>query len=452
MTRRIIALAWLIVFAGIAEAQPGTYRPLPVGDTDPEALKRLAAMLGKGDQPGDQPKLDPKMMELLEKFLKNAAPEQKQQLLDSARKQAQDNPKQFEKQFQQSNPNASPDDLKRLMDSLGKPGDPVPSLPKPGPTPPISSKPIGTPSKPIGTSPKPNPIPQPPPRPSGTNPTPPPNKLDPVQNQNPWEAKKPNPNAESVQGAVQAWESTVGPIDSTPAVKDAIVDLFGNGTGKPGDNGKPFWDNPDFNGTDGSNNTGQSGFWKFMTGGSGSNWTSPGWMKNWSTPSASTPSAPKTNISGPNAPSLGGIGSVGGIAGLGSAGTVILILIIAAVVAFLVWKFLPAFREARRNRLQSLPGQGPWPVDPRTIRDREGLVIAFEYLSILVCGNGAVVWNHVTIAEALRAALPEKEHLAEPLARLYAVARYTPMNEEIPESAYAEARNCLCRLAGVDEV
>jgi len=127
-------------------------------------------------------------------------------------------------------------------------------------------------------------------------------------------------------------------------------------------------------------------------------------------------------------------------------------LIVAAVVGFLIWKFLPMIREARNRRLQPLPGQGPWPVDPRTIRDRASLVIAFEYLSILVCGNGAVVWNHMTIAEALRSALPQKEHLAEPLARLYAVARYTPLREEIPAEAYAEARHCLCQLAGVSEV
>ena len=248
------------------------------------------------------------------------------------------------------------------------------------------------------------------------------------------------------------WEQTVGPIDSTPAVKDAIVDLFGNGKG--GMDGKPFWDSPEFQGGSSGSSAPNSGFWKFLNGGNGtggSSWKSPSWMKNLTTSTPSAPTAPKSSFKGPSAPSFGSFGGVG-LAGLGTVGTVILVLVVLAIVGFLIWKYLPMIKEARNRKLQPLPGAGPWPVDPRTIRDREGLVLAFEYLSILVCGNGAVVWNHVTIAEALRDALPEKEHLAEPLARLYAVARYTPLREEIPASAYAEARHCLCQLAGVSEV
>ncbi len=232
-------------------------------------------------------------------------------------------------------------------------------------------------------------------------------------------------------------------------MKDAIVDLFGNGG--PGSNQKPFWDTtPD---ATGGKSTPSSGFWKFMNGGSGggSNWSTPSWMKNFNASSPSAPSAPKTGFNGPSAPNIGGLGGVG-IAGLGTVGTVIFALIFAAIIGFLIWKFLPLVKELRNRTPKALPGQGPWPIDPRTIHDREGLVLAFEYLSILVCGNGAVVWNHLTIAEALRDALPHVEHLAEPLARLYAVARYTPLREDIPASAYAEARHCLCQLAGVSEV
>jgi hypothetical protein len=88
-------------------------------------------------------------------------------------------------------------------------------------------------------------------------------------------------------------------------------------------------------------------------------------------------------------------------------------------------------------------------VDPRAIADREALVRAFEYLSVRSCGDGAKVLNHVALAAALRAGGGPAGDAAEPLARLYAVARYTPADEPLPESALAEARNYLCRLAGV---
>ncbi len=441
MNRFLQCLLLAALAVGPVQAQ-GRYKPLPAAESEPEALKRLAAMLGNDPKP---PQLDPKMMELFQKFLKDTEndPEARQRMLDAARQHVQDNPEQFKNQFRQTNPDASPDDLKKLMQNLGKPGDPPPELPRPSPMP--------NPKRPI-------PQPTPPTAPPSTTPPPPsttprPKPYD--SQQQPWKPPEKNdPNSAQVQGTIQMWEQTVGPIDSTPAVKDAIVDLFGNGKGGP--NEKPFWDSPDFNGGTGSSDPPNSGFWKFLNGGNGtggSSWTSPSWMKNLTSSSPSTPTAPKTNLKGPGAPSFGSFGGGGmGLAGLGTVGTVILILVVAAIVGFLIWKFLPMIREARNRKLQPLPGQGPWPVDPRTIRDREGLVIAFEYLSILVCGNGAVVWNHLTIAEALRDALPEKEHLAEPLARLYAVARYTPLNEEIPASAYAEARRCLCQLAGVTEV
>lgn len=427
MKRFVCGLLLLITAAGTLNAQGGKYTPVQGGTRDPEALKKLAAMLGNGGQAQDDQK---KMMDIVDKWMKSTEnnPQARQRMIDAIRRQAQDDPQQFKR----NNPNLNDDDLKKLAQSLGKPGDPPPQLPKPGDRPPSLPNPM-------------QPVPQP-----GQPPVPPVQNLKP---QPPPRPGQPNPNSEQAQGAVQMWEQTVGPIDSTPAVKDAIIDLFGNGTG--GTDGKPFWDGMDGGGGSSSSSSNSSGFWKFLdgSGGStgGSNWNTPSWMKNFSAGSSpSTPSAPKSSASGPSMPGFGGMGGMG-LAGLGTVGTVILILIVAAVVGFLLWKFLPMIKEARNRRLQPLPGQGPWPVDPRTLRDRESLVIAFEYLSVLVCGNGAVVWNHMTIAEALRDALPDREHLAEPLARLYAVARYTPLREEIPESAYAEARRCLCALAGVPE-
>ena len=442
MTRYLLVCSLLLSAVGSMRAQPtGKYLPLPAKELDPEALKRLSAMLNGG---GDSSKLDAKQLEWLQRFLKDTEndPERRQKKIDAARQLYQENPQQLQKDFQQLNPNLSNEDLKRLMQNLGKPGDPPPPrLPKPGDRPP---------GQPAAPQPQPS-VPKPP----GSNPNRPNDPVKPIplnkqSTPNPQQpSNKPGANSEQVQGAVQMWEQTVGPIDSTPAVKDAIVDLFGNGG--PSSNQKPFWDTtPD---TTGGGSTPSSGFWKFMNGGSGggSNWSTPSWMKNFNASSPSTPSAPKTGFNAPSAPNIGGLGGVG-IAGLGTVGTVIFALIFAAIIGFLIWKFMPLVKELRNRTPKPLPGQGPWPIDPRTIHDREGLVLAFEYLSILVCGNGAVVWNHLTIAEALRDALPHVEHLAEPLARLYAVARYTPLREEIPESAYAEARHCLCQLAGVSEV
>ena len=420
MTRFLVGLLMFAALAVVANAQGSRYTPVQGGTRDPDALKKLAAMLGGGGQSSPS---EPEIPELLKQAFRNATPEQRQAMIESAKKQIRENPEQF-KNYK---PNYSEEYAKKLQESLGKPGDPPPQLPKPGDPPPQN---LPTPMPPI---PQPRPG-----EPQPFNPNPMPQRPTPRPGQ---------PNSEQVQGAVQVWEHTVGPIDGTPAVKDAIVDLFGNGTGGP--NEKPFWDGLDSGSGSGSSSS-SSGFWKFLNGNGGSsgasNWNTPSWIKNFSAGSApSAPSAPKTGMSGPSMPSFGGMG----VAGLGTVGTVILILIVAAVVGFLLWKYLPLIKEARNRRLQPLPGQGPWPIDPRTIRDREGLVLAFEYLSILVCGNGAVVWNHLTIAEALREALPDREHLAEPLARLYAVARYTPIREEIPDSAYAEARRCLCALAGV---
>lgn len=120
-----------------------------------------------------------------------------------------------------------------------------------------------------------------------------------------------------------------------------------------------------------------------------------------------------------------------------------------AAVGLVLWWLWPKLMARGEPGPRPLPGLGPWPVDPRHIADREALVKAFEYLSVLVCGGGARVWNHLTIASALERAVPQAEALADPLARLYAVARYTPAYEPLPPGAIAEAREYLCELAGV---
>jgi hypothetical protein len=125
------------------------------------------------------------------------------------------------------------------------------------------------------------------------------------------------------------------------------------------------------------------------------------------------------------------------------------VAVLAAVAAaFVVWRYWPQI-QARLSTPKPIPGLGPWTIDPRDVKDRDTLVKAFEYLSVLICGDGARVWNHLTIAEAFRDNVPGAAPFAEPLARLYALARYSPANEPISAEDIAEARGYLCRLAEV---
>ena len=127
--------------------------------------------------------------------------------------------------------------------------------------------------------------------------------------------------------------------------------------------------------------------------------------------------------------------------------------VVTAAGALVLWRFWPYLSGklgVGAGVPRPLPGLGPWPVDPREIADRDALVRAFEYLSVLVCGAGAKAWNHVTIAAALGRAVGDAgTAAAEPLARLYAVARYTPADEPLTAGDLAEARLHLSRLAGV---
>ena len=99
MSRFLCGLLVSLTLAGVALAQGSKYTPVQGGTRDPEALKKLAAMLGSGGQ--QQP--DQKMMDILNKWLKDTEnkPEERQRMIDLARQQAQDNPQQFQK----NNPN-----------------------------------------------------------------------------------------------------------------------------------------------------------------------------------------------------------------------------------------------------------------------------------------------------------------------------------------------------------
>jgi hypothetical protein len=231
------------------------------------------------------------------------------------------------------------------------------------------------------------------------------------------------------------WEKNVGPLNESPAVRQLLLEMFtgrnptGEDTGSLGE----LLEGP-----------AGEGFGKVADHLSGSKFKLPdlGLSKGWGGSSSFTP---------PPAPSGGSsLSNFGGFNG-GTAGSwlPVVILMVLAALGLVLWWLWPKLVARGEAGPRPLPGLGPWPVDPRRIADREALVKAFEYLSVLVCGGGARVWNHVTIAAALERTVPQAEALAGPLARLYAVARYTPADEPLPPGAVAEARGYLCDLAGV---
>ena len=386
----------LFACAGFAPAQA----PLPNGTPSEEALRKLAAQLS-GPKSGF-PKLSEGQLEWLQMLAKD--PKFRRELEQELR----NNPQLIEQLKQ-----AEPDLAKRIQKE-------IPNLP------------------PGETRPSPN-IPGQPPQPPGTP--------------NPNSPKTPNPAEENreFQEMAKLWEQAVGPLDNTPAVKQALLDMFNGSPGsKPG--GKPFW--ADWK----SSKPGQGGNASFLkwlqglNGGSGkTNLKMPKWFggkaPNLEAPSMKMPTAPKI-------PSLGFSGfdfNVGGFSGLGSAGMALGIALLVGLVSFLIWKFAPQLGLGRSRSPKALPGLGPWPIDPRSIADRAGLIVAFEYISVLLCGDGARVWNHATIAEALRDSVPAAAPFAEPLARLYALARYTPQSEQLSPETIEEGRGYLCRLAGVPQ-
>jgi hypothetical protein len=83
------------------------------------------------------------------------------------------------------------------------------------------------------------------------------------------------------------------------------------------------------------------------------------------------------------------------------------------------------------------------------VTDRESLVKAFEVLSMILCGPTAKVWNHATIATALREYLAKDPEAIDRLAVMYALARYTPAGESLSPESVTQARRTLCDLAGV---
>ena len=141
-------------------------------------------------------------------------------------------------------------------------------------------------------------------------------------------------------------------------------------------------------------------------------------------------------------------GSGGGFSFGGSWTPVILLGLV--IFGVLLWFWLRNVRFGSKEReVFTIGGLGPWPLDPRAINSREDVVKAFEYLSVLICGPAARNWTHNTIADALAELATTHGETAVMLARLYELARYAPLDEPLTRDELIEARQLVCRLAGV---
>lgn len=414
----LLALALLATPFAVAQDGVGRSAPLPGGDARPDAevLRKLAAQLGGGN--GQLP-FDPALIALAQKMFANGPPPL--ELLKDP---------EILKMAQEQKAKMTPEQLEQLKQQFLNPENP----PQVGPQPPPQ----------VGPQPFPQPLPQPqPPFPNVPQPNfPQPNDPRfPDFRPPPFQPGLPNglPNTQSAKEAIEFWEKNIGSLNEMPAVRDALIALANSGLdGGPG--GKTFWDDisKDLNGDFGGGGSSGGGFFKWLKDNT-SNWSlgSNSGGSGWSPPGSSWGGGSGSG-SGFGTPSAGSLGTVG---------IVILSLIAAVVIGLFIWKVLPVLREGYAPR--PLPGHGPWPVDPRSIRTREQLVKAFEYLSILECGDQARSWNHVTIADALRQLVPDSAAYADALGRLYSVARYTPEAEPIDAVTIAEARGYLCQLARV---
>jgi hypothetical protein len=250
------------------------------------------------------------------------------------------------------------------------------------------------------------------------------------------------------QIASSMWEKNFGPLEETPAVRRAIIDLINGTADMKGPDGKNFWESLAQDAGDGSSLA------EWLKGGPGGDWKMPSMdfgstrLGRWWSGTGNVGGS----SSGWSAPSSSGSSGSGfrslGIPGL--EGTWLPVVLLGAVlIGVLVWWRFWYLRDPALAAEDLPEGLGPWPVDPNAINSREDVVKAFEYLSVLICGMEARTWTHGTIAEALTALARTHGGTALMLARLYELARYAPLDEPLTPDELAEARRLVCGLAGV---
>jgi hypothetical protein len=129
--------------------------------------------------------------------------------------------------------------------------------------------------------------------------------------------------------------------------------------------------------------------------------------------------------------------------GARSAANVLLAGIAVVVVAVVAWRLFGGRLSPTVGGRQPI---GPWPLDPMRVETRAELIRAFEYLSLLRCGEPARSWHHLAIAECLGGTETDHRAAAARLAELYEQARYAPAASGEPD--WSAARGPLSLLAG----
>jgi hypothetical protein len=139
-------------------------------------------------------------------------------------------------------------------------------------------------------------------------------------------------------------------------------------------------------------------------------------------------------------PNLGGSGGA-------RFGEALLWTAVVVALVILVWHIAKNHGQ-RGQRLSSVAILGPWPVDPAEVATRQQLIMAFDYLALLLLGMQARTWNHRAIASRIGTATHHADAALE-LALLYERARYTVGADPLSAGDQAIVRRDLVLLAGV---
>jgi hypothetical protein len=297
-----------------------------------------------------------------------------------------------------------------------------------------------------------------------------PNQPEQPQPDNKWKIDPQNPlgtppesqekaaKTKAVETATAIWEKNVGPIEDSPGVKKAIIDLVGDPEAMELlSDGKG---NTIFDALEKDNPNGDT--FRDFFGGGDSNWEWPKFDLGWGRGGDNdidfgNRGRRNRDLGGDWGGSSRARGS-SAFDGMGSfnlGGTrvpwLLMLLVLLGVAAAVLWWQWGALSRRRGAGAAAAESGGGWPIDPRQINSREDVVKAFEYLSVLLCGAGAKTWTHSTIADELSRLAESEPDAALKLARLYELARYAPLDEPPTRAELLEARRLACELAGLDE-
>jgi hypothetical protein len=468
-------------------ASPGEHVLPPVALT-PEQVKQALERLGA---PGGQDllrNLPPGLLDQLKKEFEKGGPEHGLPKLDPRQAEALrrllDNPavrKQLEGMERNGQLPARREDVEKLL--KGMPGLPK-DLPRTlGPGPQGTDPPRFNPKDLLPADPKvgprpPEPVPKrddapavPDPARGGAPAIPPVPELGGGLHPDPEFPDLPSPfdpnessRERAMRTAASLWERNIGPLDDTPAVKRALFDLVEGSEDFKDADGNSFWD------TLAKESGDATSLADFIDQAAlGESWTLPklgdlpSFNLNWSRSNPDIGRGGDGPAGAPGeswwsrrrAPSVSGGGSAGsgwnfGIPGLEGSWLPVVLLAAVLLGALVYWRFW-YLRDPQAESVLGLGGLGPWPVDPRRLATRKDVVLAFEYLSVLICGPAAKTWTHTTIAGALADLATTHGETARMLARLYELARYAPADEPLSTAELAEARRLVCRLAGLGD-